>query len=180
MTNTHEVHPFEYGSIALSEVVQINDTPYITGPAIGEWLEYSEPRTSINRIIARNPHVEDFSVEVKLTSTDGKKYAVRVFHPMGFLLVVMESGQPKAIEKKIEVARFVWDHVDPARMKPGERASMERVLLQVISTLEKTSDAFSRKILLGRLHAICYQLGQPVPDTSLSGKDYRQLDLKGW
>ena len=36
--------PFTWGDITLSQVVDIDGTPHITKQAIGEWLEYIEPR----------------------------------------------------------------------------------------------------------------------------------------
>lgn len=114
MSNT-EVTPFHWGDIALSETVFIEGAPHATRFAVGEWLEYADPQNAIDVILGRNPHIKTHSVPVKLTGTDGKKYDTKVYHPIGFLLIVMESGQPKAQQMKQAVAEFVWHFAGPKR-----------------------------------------------------------------
>lgn len=83
----NEVTPFHWGEIALSETVFIDGVPHATKTAIGEWLEYAEPRVAVNNILARNSYIEAHSVDINLISTDGKKYDTKVYHPIGFLLI---------------------------------------------------------------------------------------------
>lgn len=97
--------PFAFGDIELTETLSIGGVPHATKTAIGTWLGYADPRVAINKILERNPHLMTWSVDVKLTSTDGKNYDSSVFHPVGFLLIVMESGQPRAVARDIEVTR---------------------------------------------------------------------------
>ena len=77
-----------------------NDEVFMTAEQLGNVLEYSHPRQSINKIVARSPYLagEDFSVEVKLTSTDGKVYDARIFTEDGIYEITMLSKQPKAME----------------------------------------------------------------------------------
>ena len=51
---------FNYGDIALSQAVLINDIPYMTRQAVGEWLEYENPIRSISKLLERNPHIESY------------------------------------------------------------------------------------------------------------------------
>lgn len=77
-----------------------NDEVFMTSEQLGNVLEYSHPRQSINKIVARSPYLagEAFSVEVKLTSTDGKVYDTRIFTEDGIYEITMLSKQPKAQE----------------------------------------------------------------------------------
>jgi len=52
----------------------------------GEWLEYADPQNAVDQVLGRNPHIENYSVPVKLSGTDGKIYDTKVYHPIGFLL----------------------------------------------------------------------------------------------
>ena len=115
-TTTTQPTPFVWNEIALSEVVLIDGAPHTTRRAIGEWLEYADPQKAIDKLLERNPHLEMHSVPVKLTATDGKSYDTFVYHPLGLLLIVMESGQPRAHEMKAAVAEFVWSFVTPHRL----------------------------------------------------------------
>jgi prophage antirepressor-like protein len=72
---------------------------WMTAMQIGEALEYSEPRDAVLKIYERNSdELEEFSVTVKLTATDGKAYETRVFNEEGVMLICMFSNQPRAKE----------------------------------------------------------------------------------
>lgn len=70
-----------------------NKEMYMTAEQLGECLCYALPRESINKLIQRNEYLKDpeFSAEVKLTSTDGKRYTMRVFTEDGIYEVTMLS-----------------------------------------------------------------------------------------
>lgn len=108
--------PFnDESGVSISESVTIDGTPYFTRLAIGEWLGYPAPQKAIDKIIERNPHINnpEWSVAVKLTATDGKKYDTKVYNPVGLQLIVFESNQPRAIEYKIAVAKMVAEMIRP-------------------------------------------------------------------
>lgn len=107
-------HPFQYGRVQLREATHINGTPYFTRRAIGEWLRYKHPRKSIDKIIERNPHIEnsEWATTVNLTAVEGDRKVSRtieIYNPIGLQLIVFESRQPKAIEYKVAVAKLVND-----------------------------------------------------------------------
>ena len=62
--------PFIYNEIRLKEACWINNEPYFTRRAIGEWLEYHHPQERIDGIIRKNPHIDQFSTVLKLTTVD--------------------------------------------------------------------------------------------------------------
>ncbi|MGE4319645.1 MAG: hypothetical protein AB7E96_12175 [Deferribacterales bacterium] len=119
------VMPFTYGGLQLRESLLINRVPHFTRRAIGELLEYAKPQEAIDKIIDRNPHIRDFAVVVKLTTTDEcshpklgceqrtriREIDTEVYDPIGMQLIVFESRQPKAVEYKIAVATLVSDLV---------------------------------------------------------------------
>lgn len=172
-----QLTPFVYGDIALSEVEFIDGIPHTTRRAIGEWLEYADPQNAIDVILKRNPHLSAYSVPVKLTGTDGKNYDGFVYHPIGFLLIVMESGQPKAHAMKAAVAEFVWRFAGPQKMTFRDRDASLKHRRNLLLDLGKTRDAFVRQALLTDLREISLALGMPLPDVALLGKDAEQMAL---
>jgi len=147
-------YPFIFQNIRLKEACWLDDTPYFTRRAIGEWLEYS-PKTqdrAIAKIIERNSYIDQFSVLVKLTSTDGKKYDQNVYNPIGFQLIVFESRQPKARAYKIMVAHLVYAFMK-GDVQPPRNLEMVRAQLQCeeASTFEIHSErAIAVKYLSGK------------------------------
>ena len=171
--------PFVWGDITLSAVVHIDGIPYVTKTAIGEWLEYADPRDAVNKIVERNEHLRDHATAVKLTAVDGKNRDTEVYHPIGFLLIVMESGQPKAHQMKRAVAEFVWAFAGPRTMPERERVGLMKLRQQYVLHLANCRDAFTREVLLADLRDVSLRLGQPVPDVALLGKDPNQIALRG-
>lgn len=169
---------FTWNAIDLSEAVYVNGIPHVTRAAIGEWLGYAEPIKAVSKILERNPYLGSHSVVVKLTSADGKNYDTNVYHPIGFLLIVMESGQPKAHAMKEAVAEFVWQFAGPRTL--GEKARMDLLKWRssLILNLTKTRDAFARQAFLADLQEVSLTLGLPVPRLELLGKDAEQLALE--
>lgn len=174
-----EASAFNWGGIALLETVFIDGAPHATRFAIGEWLEYDDPAEGIRKILNRNPYIEEHSVQVKLTATDGKNYDTKVYHPIGFLLIVMESGQPKAQAMKQAVAEFVWHFAGPRKMSFKERTELLKLSRTILNDLGKTKDAFVRDALVAHLREVYLALGQPMPDIARLGKNVDQLALPG-
>lgn len=177
--NDSQVAKFSWGGIELSEVVYIDGVPHATKTATGEWLEYADPRDAINKILERNPYIEAHATAVKLTAVDGKNRDTTVYHPIGFLLIVMESGQPKAQAMKAAVAEFVWHYAGPSQMSFKQRTELLKLARTLLNDLAKCKDAFVRAGLLAELREVCMALGQPLPDLALLGKDAAQLALPG-
>jgi prophage antirepressor-like protein len=173
----HNTQPYQWGEIALSQVVYIDGIPHITKQAIGEWLEYSEPRKSINKILERNSHIDHYSTDVKLTSVDSKNRDTKVYHPVGFLLIVMESGQPKAIEMKVAVAEFVWQFAGKRDVPMKDRNTYIKEIERLCESLATTRDAMLKKQRIQSLQYFCQLASWPMPDLELLGKDAEQLAL---
>lgn len=180
-----DVTAFNWGEISLSQVVYVDGAPHPTRAAIGEWLEYEDPSEGVRKILNRNSYIETHSIPVKLTGMDGARdYETKVYHPIGFLLIVMESGQPKAQAMKQAVAEFVWHFAGPQRLSLMERVGLLKLSCAVAAQLSKTTDAFVREVLIAHLREIHLALGQPLPDiaklgTQANGTPANQLKLSG-
>ena len=179
MTKQDSIHqapaPFAWGAIQLTQCVFVDAVPHVTRAAMGEWLEYADPQNGIDIILRRNPHIEAYSVPVNLTGTDGKKYDTKVYHPIGFLLTVMESGQPKAQSMKVAVAEFVWHFAGPRELNFKEELELMKLQRNLFNDLAKSKDAFVVAGLRERLSRVCLSLGQALPDIATLGKDATQL-----
>jgi transposase len=112
--------PFLFQQVHLKESCWIENTPYFTRRAIGEWLEYQHPQKRIDGIIGKNPHINQFSVPLKLRATDGKEYDQHIYNPIGLQLIVFESHQPKAKAYKIAVANLVWAFMQGRLSMPND------------------------------------------------------------
>lgn len=179
MANQHQVTPFIWGEISLSQTVMIDGVPHATREAIGEWLGYDDPIRAISKLLERNSYIEEHSTVVKLTTVDGKNRDVFVYHPIGFLLIVMESGTPKAIEMKQAVAAFVWHFAGPRKLADRTRIELMKLRFALIKQLPSARDAFAQAALLADLREVSFTLGAAVPDVALLGTDATQLPLKG-
>lgn len=174
------LYPFVWRQITLSQTVLVNNVPHSTRLAIGEWLDYADPQKAVDKILERNPHIEAWGIPVNLTGMGGaREYETVVYHPVGFLLIVMESGQPKAKEMKQAVAEFVWNFAGPRTMSFKERTELMKLSRALYNDLAKTKDAFVRDGLLAHLRNVALALGEPVPDAAKLGKDANQLALGG-
>lgn len=171
--------PFAWGEIELSETILIDGVPHATKTAIGEWLDYADPRDAINKIIERNQHLRRWSTAVKLTAVDGKNRDTEVYHPVGFLLIVMESGQPRAHAMKQAVAEFVHQYVGRQELSFREVDALQKRRMALLDRLNKTKDAFVQAALLSDFRDVSLALGVAVPDIALLGTDAKQLLLQG-
>lgn len=179
MSTTNQPAAFTWNDIALSEVVMINSVPHTTRRAIGEWLQYADPQKAVDKILERNPHLENHSVPVKLTATDGKNYDTFVYHPIGFLLIVMESGQPQAHAMKAAVAEFVWSFAGPRKLSFRENDSLMKRRMALLDRIGSTRDAFVQAALLADLREVSLAAGLNVPDVGLLGTSTKQMVLQG-
>jgi hypothetical protein len=164
---------------SLSQVVFIDGIPHATRAAIGQWLEYADPQKAIDNILSRNPHIESRGIPLNLRGMgDVRDYKTTVYHPIGFLLIVMESGQPKAAAMKEAVAEFVWKYAGgDQKIPPKEKLELTKLRRTLVNDIAKSRDAFARQVLIDDLQRISQRLDMPLPDIALIGKDPDQLAL---
>lgn len=173
----HELVPFQWGQIDLKEVVYIDGIPHPTKRSMGEWLEYGDQRVSINNILTRNDYIEAWGTDIKLISVDGKKRDHRVYHPVGFQLIVMESGQPKAIQYKTAVALFVFHFVFGGGLTHDQRLKYKAHYLKACAALTSATDHFTKELILADIFDTCITLGARVPDIRRIGEAFNPEQL---
>lgn len=179
-TSNTQVTPFVWGEISLSQTVMVDGVPHATREAVGEWLEYADAAEGVRKLLNRNSYIEAHGIPVNLTGMGGaREYETRAYHPIGFLLIVMESGTPKAIAMKQAVAAFVWHFVGRKPLSHKERIELLKLRRTILNDLGRNKDAFVQKALFSDLVEISLTLGQPVPDIKYLGKDVNQLLLEG-
>lgn len=173
---------FQWGDIALSQTLMIDNVPHATGTSIAEWLGYVDPRAAISKLVNRNEYIKNYSVATTLVATDGKSYQKIVYHPIGFLLIVMESAQPKAKAMKEAVAHFVFHYSEATRkradMTTSQILAITKTIVAIASQLASTKNAMVYKVLEARLLHLSDLIGDMQPDLSLLTKKPDQLALE--
>jgi hypothetical protein len=173
------IRPFTWGDIEFSETIMIDGIQHVTRRAIGEFLEYAEATKQISKIIERNSHILEFQLSSVVTTTDGKNYDTFIYDPVGFLLIVMQSDQPKAIDMKIAIAKFVRYF----SKKPAVTAKEQRIIRGRITSLVKSivdeTDQVSVKVHWEEIRYLCDQIGCSYPEIHLMRKGWTQLTLVG-
>lgn len=155
-----QIIPFSYEGISLRESFWQAGKPYFSARAIGEFLEYSEPVRDINRIVRRNPHIDDprWSVVAKLATTDGKKYDTRLYDPIGLQLIMFKSNQPKAIQYQVAAAHLIVAYMN-GELKPSKWSQKNDLLSaaqQILSLPQGPARATLVKDLAER-DGVCFQ-----------------------
>jgi phage antirepressor YoqD-like protein len=114
-----------FGSIACDFWQDRNGEIWMTREQIGRALEYAFPQEAIQKIHERNSdRLDKFSVQVKLTSTDGKQYNTIVYSPKGIYEICRFSRQPKADA----FMDWVWDIIENIR-KTGMYSILSHIKL---------------------------------------------------
>ena len=86
-------------------IIENNDL-WLDAESIGRALGYANPRKAVINIFDRNEkELNNFSIQLKMRSTDGKDYFKRVFNEEGIYLITMHANTPKASQFRIELAR---------------------------------------------------------------------------
>ncbi len=123
--NTHQGLDVLASSVTLNPVRRGGQMLF-TSEDLGKALGYSDPRTSINRIIKRNKNeLKHYSVEVSLTSTDGKSYIKRAFTREGALIVSMLAKTNRARAVRAWLAKLGVEKIEEARRQAALEARKE-------------------------------------------------------
>ena len=173
---------------------------YMTAKQLGEALEYKEPVIAINKIIGRNEYLQndEFSVVVKLVSTDGKRYDTRLLTEDGIYEVTMLSRQPKAQEfrffirellkglrkgelKVVQHSYQIEDPIERAKqwIKEEERRQqlqLENEKMKPLATYAESIAEAGEEILIGELAKILKQNGYDTGQNRL----FKQLREEGY
>jgi prophage antirepressor-like protein len=92
------------------------------------------------------------------------------------------------VEKAKPFRRWVFAEVLPAIRRQGcygepldlaEQLRLQTALFKFLGDLQGCTCAFSRKLMVDMIRVLCRQLGQPLPDLSLIGKDPWRTNPEG-
>lgn len=100
----------------------------------------------------------------------------------GVFKLIFRSTKPEAER----FANWVCEEVLPTLRKHGkfgsltanEEVNLTKTSVIVIKRLTETKDAYEHAFLLERATRLMKQLGHPLPNIELLGKDHRQLELE--
>jgi prophage antirepressor-like protein len=123
---------------------------------------------------------EKWQVVCYLQTSHGVKDAIFISEPAVY--------QTAFISRKPDAVRFtewVCEEVLPAirrqgyfgTLTAGQQIALRAQKLKLLDKLN-TKDAFMREAVLTSLRNVCNQLGEPMPDVGLLGKDTDQLSLE--
>lgn len=173
MTTKNHKYVTEFNGSYLSVINQEDDF-YLTSTQIGEALGYENPRKAINTIYDRNKALlDEYSVDTKMVSTDGKKYTQKVFNEEGVMLICLKSKQPQAIEFQKWAVRTLKDyrHGNLAlALKTNEWIALNRLYLQLCERASLAKTKFKRNIIIERIAPVAAKIDAVVPDFNLLDK----------
>jgi len=142
---------FQFDGIPI-QVIDQNGEGWMTGEDIGIALEYADdPKNSVRKIFERNrDELEEYSVTVKLTATDGKQYDTRVYNEEGVMIIGFLSKQPKAVMFRKWAVKILKAY----RHKPiADETAYQTLQQKYIALLEREVE---------RLHATGPETVRPV------------------
>lgn len=68
MIVSHIVTSFRRFGVKVDECIYINGEPYFSADAIGKFLGFKNPANYVNRVVERNPYIEEYSKVIKIIS----------------------------------------------------------------------------------------------------------------
>ncbi len=171
--------PFQWENLQMQESVRIDGIPFFTRKAIGMELEYADPQKAIDNLIQRNDLIKSYSVPLSLRGTDGKKYETQVLHPIGCLMICMDSNQSKAYELKEKLAQFLYAHSfeEDTPLKDADMVKLTHLQQELMDKLTSEQDEDKQKMIYRRLIQVSLRLGDPVPPVENLYKKRKQIDL---
>jgi len=170
-----------------------NNEVFMTAKQLGEVLEYANKAQAITNIVNRNSYLDnkEFSVQLKLSSTDGKDYETRLLTEDGIYEVTMLSKQPKAQEFRhyirkllkglrkgeLQIKRTPTTYIEALRAL-ADAEEQKELLSQEVVGLNKAIDTMQPKVeyldtILGRTDTL--NITQIAKDYGLSGQELNKV-----
>lgn len=98
----------ELNLINEKEIIMQDGIICMNAESIGKALGYVTPKESVLKIYQRHQdELDNYSVKVKMTSTDGKAYNQRIFNEEGIYIISMLANTDKAKAFRAELAKFL-------------------------------------------------------------------------
>lgn len=126
---------------------------------------------------------EDDLTKLEVIDSLGRAQMVWCVTEPGMYQFLCSSQVPKAKPFR----KWVFGEVLPSIRRLGyygkvvsaaDQAKLEAQLMRYLKDLQACRCAFSYRLIVDRIKVICRQLGQPVPEITLIGKDPKQTSLE--
>ena len=129
-----------------------DDDVFMTAEQLGLCLGYSHPRENINKLVSRNDYLRnrEFSVEVKMTSTQGGTHLTRIFTEDGIYEVTMLAKTEKAKEFR------AWVRVILKSLRKGKAKIIGMTEYQQMMAATRAENAKIRKAQILERLAVQY------------------------
>ena len=114
MKQKTQLTTFTHGDLFLSECVLQDGVPYATRRAIGECLGFADPHGAVDQILKLNPHIELFSVPVRVSVAGRRARKISVYSPLAAILIGYETSRPEARQMRIAMSN-IWAECDRRR-----------------------------------------------------------------
>jgi prophage antirepressor-like protein len=151
LSSLEKVTSKQFGNLICDIYVNDRNDLFMTAEQIGQALEYAYPRESINKLFERNKErLSSMSVEVRLTSSDGKEYETRIFNEKGIYEIARKSSQAKAdvfydwVYEVIEEVRRGGSYQN----KPKSQAELSLIMAQSLVQQEQRMKDLERQIFI--------------------------------
>lgn len=126
---------------------------FMTRNQIGNALGYGNPQKAMDNIHARNKgRLDQFSVTLKLGSTDGKSYNTHLYSEKGIYEIMRKSNQPKADD----FYDFVYDVIEGLRKGELQIKATPQTYIEALRALadaEEEKEKLSQEVI-GLNHTI--------------------------
>ena len=137
-----------FGEMEVSFYKNENNDIFMTRNQIGMALEYGDPIRAMSKIHDRNKsRLDEFSVVVGLTTTDGKAYNTTLYNEKGIYEIMRKSNQPKADE----FYDFVYEVIEKVRKNGGyihveEGMTDEEIMAKALLISQRTIEEQKPKV----------------------------------
>ncbi|MCX4187147.1 Bro-N domain-containing protein [Methylophaga sp. OBS4] len=170
-------NPFQFTDLDIRTAVDQDDQVWFCAKDVCQALEIEWKGTETLENIP-----EDWFMVRSFRTIKGERDTLFINEP-GLYRLIFRSNKPKAVE----FSNWVCSEVLPTIRKNGffgevssrDRLAYSKQIVEITSRLTSTKDAMLFKMLVDELRDCCNVVGRPMPDLTLLGKDYKQLDLLG-
>ena len=167
-------NPFQFSELDVRTAVDAEDNVWFCAKDVCETLDIDWTGHTLDNM------PEEWFMVVKLTTIKGERDANFINEP-GLYRLIFRSNKPKATE----FSNWVCAEVLPTLRKNGffgvvsgkDRLAYSKQIVDITTRLTVTKDAMLHKMLVAELRDCCNLIGRTMPDMTLLGKDYKQLEL---
>jgi len=168
--------PFQFDHFDVRTAIDENDNVWFCAKDVCEVLDIVWKGVSAT---LENMEKNWFMV-LKLQTIKGERDSIFI-NEAGLYSLIFRSNKPKAKE----FANWVLEVVLPelrrngffGEFNPKDRLAYSKQILEIATRMKTEKDGLVFLMLHDEFKELCRLIGRPVPDLTLLGTDYKQLDL---